>query len=64
MLNVLDSEYVKLARAKGVSARDIVWKHAFRNAILPVFTFSGLTLASLLTGMYLMNHRSGTNGTP
>ena len=50
MLEVLDSEYVKLARAKGVSNRSVIWKHAFRNASLAPMTYAGLLLASLLTG--------------
>ena len=50
MLNVLDSEYVKLARAKGVSGPTVIWKHALRNALIPVLTFSGVTLGSLVTG--------------
>ena len=50
MLDVLDSEYIKLARAKGVSGSLVVWKHAFRNAIIPPLTFSGLILAGFVTG--------------
>ena len=50
MLDVLDSEYIKLARAKGVSSRTIIWKHALKNAILPLLTFSGITLGILITG--------------
>ena len=50
MLEVLGSEYVKLARAKGVSSTVIVWKHAFRNAILAPLTFGGLILAAFFTG--------------
>ena len=50
MLDVLDSEYVRLARAKGASARAVIWKHAFRNALLGPITFATLTLASLVTG--------------
>ena len=50
MLNVLDSEYVKLARAKGVSNNIVIWKHALRNALVPVLTFAGITLGSLVTG--------------
>jgi len=50
MLEVLESEYVKLARAKGVSQNLIVWKHAFRNAITVPLTFAGLFLTALLTG--------------
>jgi peptide/nickel transport system permease protein len=50
MLDVLDSEYIKLARAKGVSGSLVVWKHAFRNAVIPPLTFSGLILAAFVTG--------------
>lgn len=42
MLEVLDSEYVKLARTKGVSERGVVYRHALRNALIPVVTFIGL----------------------
>lgn len=50
MLNVLDSEYIKLARAKGLSNRTVIWKHAFRNAVIPSLTLSTLVLAGLITG--------------
>ena len=50
MLNVLDSEYVKLARAKGVSSQVVIWKHSLRNALIPVLTFAGVTLGGLVTG--------------
>jgi len=50
MLEVLDSEYIKLARAKGVGSRMIIWKHAFRNALISPLTFAATLLASFLTG--------------
>ncbi len=50
MLDVLDSEYIKLARAKGVRGSVIVWKHALRNALIPPLTFAGVTLGNLVTG--------------
>ncbi|HEU0020193.1 MAG TPA: ABC transporter permease [Dehalococcoidia bacterium] len=50
MLEVLDSEYVKFARIKGLSERLVVYKHALKNGVIPVMTFSGLTLAGLLNG--------------
>jgi peptide/nickel transport system permease protein len=50
MLDVLDSEYVKLARAKGVSSRVVIWKHGLRNALIPALTFAGITLGALVTG--------------
>ena len=50
MLEVMDSEYVKMARAKGVNSTVIIWKHAFRNAIIAPLTFSSLVLAGFITG--------------
>ena len=50
MLDVLDSEYIKLARAKGVSPTRVIWKHALRNALIPPLTFMGITLGLLITG--------------
>lgn len=50
MLEVLDSEFIKFARAKGVDNSLIIWKHAFRNALLPSLTYAGLLLAGLITG--------------
>ena len=50
MLEVLDSEFVKLARAKGVSQWKVIWKHAFRNALISPITYSSLFLASFITG--------------
>ena len=50
MLDVLDSEFVKLARAKGVSKNGVIWKHSLRNALIPVLTFAGVTLGNLVTG--------------
>jgi peptide/nickel transport system permease protein len=50
MLEVLDSEYVKFARIKGLSEQLVIYKHALKNAVIPVLTFSGLTLAGLLNG--------------
>lgn len=50
MLEVLDEEYIKLARVKGVSERMVVWKHAFRNAAIVPVTYFGVLAGSLLTG--------------
>jgi peptide/nickel transport system permease protein len=50
MLEVMDSEYVKFARIKGLAERLVVWKHALKNAVIPILTFGGLTLAGLLNG--------------
>ncbi len=50
MLEVLDSEYIRFARVKGLTENVVIWKHAFRNGVIPILTFSGLTLAGLLNG--------------
>ncbi len=50
MLNVLNSEFVKMARARGLTSRAVIWKHALRNAIIPSVTFAGLYFGTLVTG--------------
>lgn len=50
MLEILDSEYIKLARAKGVPEWRVVWKHALKNASIAPLTFAAVTMASLLMG--------------
>lgn len=53
ILEVLNEDYIKTARAKGLSERVVIYKHALRNAILPVMTIIGLQFASLLGGAVL-----------
>jgi peptide/nickel transport system permease protein len=50
MLEVLNQGYIRVARAKGVPRRRILWKHALRNALPPIATISGLQLGYLLGG--------------
>ena len=50
MLEVLPAEYIRSARAKGLSEREIIWRHAFRNALTPMVTLAGLLIPSLLGG--------------
>ena len=50
MLDVLDSEYVKLARIKGLPEHKVVWKHCLRNAAIAPFTYFALILGSLMVG--------------
>lgn len=50
MLEILESEYVRFARVKGLRERLVIWKHALRNALIPLLTFGGLSLAGLLNG--------------
>ncbi len=54
MLDVLDSEYVKLARIKGVPERVVIWKHAFRNAMIAPLTAAGAIFATLITGTLIL----------
>ena len=54
MLEVLDSEFVKLARAKGVDVNSVIWKHAFRNALIPPITVSALILIGFLEGSVIV----------
>ena len=49
-LDVLDEEYISTARAKGVTETLVMWKHAFRNALIPVVTMVGLQFGFLLGG--------------
>ena len=50
MLDVLNKEYITTARAKGLPRRMVIFKHALRNALIPVVTFVGLQMAYLLGG--------------
>jgi peptide/nickel transport system permease protein len=54
MLEVMGSDYIRTARAKGVTEFLVVFKHALRNAILPVITITGLHFGSLLSGAVLV----------
>ena len=54
MLEVLDSEYVRLARAKGVSNTRVIWKHAFKNAVIQPLTGATLGVVGLLNGTVLV----------
>jgi peptide/nickel transport system permease protein len=50
MLEVLGQDYIRTARAKGLSQRVVLWVHAFRNALVPVTTVVGITMAVLIGG--------------
>ncbi|RDW22252.1 peptide ABC transporter permease [Oceanobacillus arenosus] len=54
MLEVLTQDYIKMARAKGLSPWKITIKHALRNALMPVVTIMGTLLASILTGTFVI----------
>jgi peptide/nickel transport system permease protein len=50
MLDVLDSEYIKLARSKGLPEYKVIWKHALRNALVPTLTYLGFIFALTIAG--------------
>lgn len=54
MLEVLDSEYIKLARIKGLAETLVIWKHALRNAIIPLLTAAGITFGTIVTGAVII----------
>ncbi|MDO4721512.1 MAG: ABC transporter permease [Peptostreptococcaceae bacterium] len=53
MLEVIKQDYIRTARAKGLSERTVIYKHAFRNALIPIITLLGLMLPSLFSGAIL-----------
>ncbi len=50
MLEVMDSEFVKLARIKGLSETVVIWKHCLSNALIPILTLWGVFIGNLITG--------------
>jgi len=56
MLEVLGEDYIRTARSKGLSKRRVVYKHAFRNAIIPVITIIGLQAGDLLAGAIIVEN--------
>jgi peptide/nickel transport system permease protein len=56
MLEVLGEDYIRTARSKGVPQRIVVYKHAFRNAIIPVVTIIGLQVSDLLAGAIIVEN--------
>ncbi len=53
MIEVLSADYIRTARAKGAPPRRVVWRHALRNALLPVVTLVGLQMGQLLGGVVI-----------
>jgi peptide/nickel transport system permease protein len=50
MLDILNSDFVRLARIKGIPEKFVIWKHAFRNALIPVVTFGAVVYTTMLMG--------------
>ena len=62
MLEVLNADYIRTARAKGISEFKVVAKHAMRNAILPVVTYVGPMIAMVVTGSFVIEKVFGIPG--
>jgi oligopeptide transport system permease protein len=56
MVDVLGSDYIELARAKGLSSNEIIWKHALRNSLIPLVTLIGPMAVNLLTGSIVVEN--------
>jgi ABC-type dipeptide/oligopeptide/nickel transport system permease component len=54
VLDVLREDYVRSARAKGVAEPRVLWKHALRNALIPIVTVAGVQLGQLLAGSIIL----------
>lgn len=54
LLDVLKSDYIRTAKAKGLSKGKIVFKHALRNSLIPIVTYVGPLIASILTGSFIV----------
>jgi ABC-type dipeptide/oligopeptide/nickel transport system permease component len=50
MLDVLDSDYIKMVRAKGMPRRTVIWRHALKNAAIPIFTLFAINFSQLISG--------------
>jgi peptide/nickel transport system permease protein len=51
MLEVLSADYIRTAQAKGLPQRQVIWRHALRNALIPITTLVGLQLGQLMGGV-------------
>lgn len=54
MIEVLDSEFIKLARLKGASPRTVLWKHALRNCLIPLLSFGGMYFGIMVGGVIVI----------
>lgn len=62
MLEVLQAEYIRTVRAKGMSERRAIWVHALRNALIPIITIIGLNFGSILSGALVTEQVFAING--
>jgi oligopeptide transport system permease protein len=62
MLDVINQDYIKTAKAKGLSGTQILWKHTIRNAILPIVTILGVAVAGIVVGSLVIENIFGIPG--
>ena len=62
MLEVIRADYIKMARAKGANERQVIFRHALRNALLPIITIVGMNFAGLLGGTVIIEQVFTLNG--
>ncbi len=62
MLDVLGQDYIRTARAKGVSPRNVIYKHALRNSLIPIVTYFGPMLAYIVTGSLVVEQIFAVSG--
>ena len=62
MLETLSSDYVRTAKAKGISSSQVIWKHAFRNALIPVVTVASLNIGAVFSGAIITETVFGWQG--
>lgn len=62
MLEVVNQDYIRTARSKGLSERVVIYKHALRNALIPIVTLLGLTLPNLFSGAIITESIFGIHG--
>ena len=62
MMQTLQSDFVEAARARGIRERSVIYRHAFKNALIPVVTVIGLQFAALLGGAILTETTFSLNG--
>ena len=60
MLETLNSDYLRTARAKGISERRVILRHAFRNALIPLTTFAAIDIGALAGGLIITEQIFGT----
>ncbi len=54
MLEVINQDYIRTARSKGLEEKVVIYRHAFRNALIPIVTIVGFTIPSLFSGAVML----------